>query len=30
MTVLSVAPLLADAIQRIHVGRSVSGLFDGS
>jgi ribose-phosphate pyrophosphokinase len=30
MTVLSVAPLLADAIRRIHVGRSVSGLFDTS
>jgi ribose-phosphate pyrophosphokinase len=28
MTVLSVAPLLADAIRRIHVGKSVSGLFD--
>ena len=28
MTVLSVAPLLAEAIHRIHVGRSVSRLFD--
>lgn len=28
MKVLSVAPLLADAIRRIHVGKSVSELFD--
>jgi ribose-phosphate pyrophosphokinase len=28
MTVLSVAPLLAEAIRRIHVGRSVSRLFE--
>ena len=28
MTVLSVAPLLGEAIRRIHVGESVSGLFD--
>lgn len=28
MTVLSVAPLLAEAIRRIHVGESVSRLFD--
>jgi ribose-phosphate pyrophosphokinase len=28
MKVLSVAPLLAEAISRIHVGRSVSSLFD--
>ena len=30
MTVLSIAPLLAEAIRRIHVGESVSGLFDGT
>jgi ribose-phosphate pyrophosphokinase len=28
MKVLSVAPVLAEAIRRIHVGESVSGLFD--
>ncbi len=28
MTILSVAPLLAEAVRRIHVGESVSGLFD--
>jgi ribose-phosphate pyrophosphokinase len=28
MKVLSVGPLLAEAIRRIHVGKSVSGLFD--
>ena len=30
MTVLSVAPLLAEAIRRIHLGKSVSRLFDGT
>ena len=30
MTVLSVAPVLAEAMRRIHVGESVSGLFDVS
>jgi ribose-phosphate pyrophosphokinase len=30
MTVLSVAPLLAEAIRRIHVGQSVSSLFDAA
>lgn len=30
MTVLSVAPLLGDAIQRIHVGKSVSSLFNNT
>jgi ribose-phosphate pyrophosphokinase len=30
MTVLSVAPLLAEAIRRVHCGESVSGLFDVS
>ena len=29
ITVLSVAPLLAEAIQRIHFERSISSLFDG-
>ena len=29
MRVLSVAPVLAEAIRRIHVGKSVSALFDG-
>jgi ribose-phosphate pyrophosphokinase len=29
MRVLSVAPLLAETIRRIHVGQSVSALFDG-
>jgi ribose-phosphate pyrophosphokinase len=28
MKILSIAPLLAEAIRRIHVGKSVSGLFD--
>jgi ribose-phosphate pyrophosphokinase len=28
MKVLSVAPLLGEAIRRIHVGKSVSRLFD--
>jgi phosphoribosylpyrophosphate synthetase len=28
MKVLSIAPLLAEAIRRIHVGESVSVLFD--
>jgi ribose-phosphate pyrophosphokinase len=28
MTILSIAPLLAEAIRRIHVGKSVSVLFD--
>jgi ribose-phosphate pyrophosphokinase len=28
MTVLSVAPLLADAIKRIHLNESVSKLFE--
>jgi ribose-phosphate pyrophosphokinase len=30
MTVLSIAPLLADAIRHIHLGKSVSRLFDGT
>ena len=30
MTVLSIAPLLAEAIRRIHLGKSVSRLFDGT
>jgi ribose-phosphate pyrophosphokinase len=30
MRVLSVAPLLAEAIRRIHVGKSVSSLFDAA
>ncbi len=29
MTILSVAPLLAETIRRVHVGESVSVLFDG-
>jgi phosphoribosylpyrophosphate synthetase len=28
MTILSIAPLLAEAIRRIHIGASVSVLFD--
>jgi ribose-phosphate pyrophosphokinase len=28
MKILSIAPLLAEAIRRIHIGESVSGLFD--
>jgi ribose-phosphate pyrophosphokinase len=28
MTILSIAPVLAEAIRRIHVGKSVSGLFE--
>jgi ribose-phosphate pyrophosphokinase len=28
MKILSIAPLLAEAIRRIHVGESVSVLFD--
>jgi len=28
MTILSIAPLLAETIRRIHVGKSVSALFD--
>jgi ribose-phosphate pyrophosphokinase len=28
MTILSIAPLLAEAIRRIHIGESVSVLFD--
>jgi ribose-phosphate pyrophosphokinase len=28
MTILSVAPLLAETIRRVHVGESVSRLFD--
>lgn len=30
MTILSIAPLLAEAIRSIHVGESVSRLFDGT
>ena len=30
MHILSVAPLLASAIERIHVGKSVSAMFDGA
>jgi ribose-phosphate pyrophosphokinase len=29
MKILSIAPLLAETIRRIHVGESVSVLFDG-
>ena len=29
LTVLSIAPALAQAVQRIHDGESVSALFDG-
>ncbi len=28
MTILSIAPLLAEAVRRIHIGESVSVLFD--
>jgi len=28
MMILSIAPLLAEAIRRIHIGESVSVLFD--
>ena len=28
MRILSIAPLLAEAIRRIHIGESVSVLFD--
>jgi phosphoribosylpyrophosphate synthetase len=28
MKILSIAPLLAEAVRRIHVGKSVSVLFD--
>jgi len=30
MTILSIAPLLAEAIRSIHLGKSVSRLFDGT
>jgi ribose-phosphate pyrophosphokinase len=30
MKILSVAPLLAEAVRRVHLGRSVSSLFDSS
>ena len=30
MTVLSVAPLLGEAIRRIHTGQSVGALFNGA